>query len=358
MTKHNKPADTPKEIAADKANQQNIQQWLFSDRLYEKYFFFYGLIITLFVIIGLSTLGFELAGMTPVENLILNVLWCGVLTIGMALTPLWFRWGLGRRTTLLQKTATVYQKLSTITDNDSRHQAEKQLANNGGLPPNLWQFTGMVFIGWYVLFEFLIVVALVRDYQLVWEPQWLQAFIEWGIENTKTPADYGTPRSKEITVFYAKFSHFDFFDTPPFSTMNFANELDFLNSPMGHTVITFALWRLIIVPPTLVAFALAFAKMLGWLGVNGLNIKYAKGIVDFLGRVLFNCLTMIFLFSTFYLISLTNSAESMISASAWVNDLSINLIMFIFVLIPSLLIVGWCTMIYEKAIKLKQLLTN
>lgn len=333
--------------------QQNILQWMLSERLYEKYFFFYSLIIAVFVILGVFTLGFELDGKTPAENFALNVLWCFILTFFISFTPFYYRGIFGRNSRLLQNTIKVRQQLDSIVDIDERKQARKTLASNGKLPPTTWQFIAMVFIAWYLLFEFCIVSALVRDYQLVWEPQWLQSLIEWGIENTRTPAELPPAKGGRYTLFYANFTLFDFFEHPPFSTMTFTNEQAFLHSSVGHVVMTFGLWRLFIVPLVLIAFVLVFAKMLGWLGLNGLNILYAKNVVDFFGRLFFNLLVFIFLLTFFYNMDLSNSAESMISESAWTGGLSIRLMMFIFTLIPVLLIIGWITWVFQLFVKFK-----
>ncbi len=325
----------------EQTEQESVAEWMGSNRLFERYFFFYFLIIGAIGTIGVMTLGFEVSGFSAKVNLLANVVWVFILTLAMCFTPLWFRLLLGRRTDVLRDTQSVYEQLKEL-DEAEQIIAKKQLANNGKLPPSKLQFAAMVFIGWYFLFEFCIVTAFVDDnHHLIWEPQWVQSLIEWGIDNTRTPAELPPTKGGELKLFYADFTLFDFLKAYPFSSLQFSDEFAFLNSPLGHTAMFFSLWRVLLVIPVLITLGIAAGKMYGWLGLNRLNLYYTKGFWDFLRRLLFNILVSIFVLAPWYLIFLTNVTESMMQTDWWFGNLKINLGIYMLGLIPLFLIGGW-----------------
>ena len=63
-----------------KSNQsQSIQAWMVSDNLHEEYLFFYIIIILVWFLLGLGTLGFELSGYSLKQNLFFNFVWLIIL---------------------------------------------------------------------------------------------------------------------------------------------------------------------------------------------------------------------------------------------------------------------------------------
>lgn len=333
--------------------ETNAYAWITAEpRLYERYFIRYFSLLFIFFWVGSSFLGYESSHYTPEQNLVINLLRCLLIMLIMTLTPFWHAVIVGKTSKLLRDTQTIQNKLSDIIDDTEYQTVKKQLVNQGKLPPTKWQTAAMIFIAWYFISEFFIVSSFVRDYQLVWEPQWLQSLIEWGIENTRTPAELPPGKGGRWTFYYMDFELLDFLQYPPFSEMNFSNERAFLHSPYGHTIMTFALWRLFIVIPTLTAFSLAFGNMLGWLGLNSLKIDYAKGIVDFLGRVIFNLLACLFYVALFVLFTMSLNPEEIIIP----YPATTIFMTYIFATLSILLTFSWFRLLLNVFIKLKHFL--
>lgn len=201
---------------------QSVMAWMASERLYEEYLFFYGVILCFWAGVGFFAFGFELPGRSQPENLFYNFLLFLLLATAMALTPMWYRLIFGTQARLERRSREIQEQIASIADAEKRAAIEAHLAADGALPPRYLQKWCLIGLAWFALFELFFVSAWVKDGQLIWQPEWVNSIIAWVRENTTLP-----PLYVDRKLFTLKL------DTDGFLATMFANEKDFLNSHIG-----------------------------------------------------------------------------------------------------------------------------
>ena len=71
-------------------SSHSTHDWVMSNRLYEVHIFYYILIITFWIIVGGSSLGFEIGDFGLQANLLFNFIWYLVLCLLMVVNLIFF----------------------------------------------------------------------------------------------------------------------------------------------------------------------------------------------------------------------------------------------------------------------------
>lgn len=137
------------------SDNESIQEWMTSDRLYEEYLLFYLLICLFWFFVGLFSISIRIPVFNDIQNLILNSIWFLLLCVALSIPKFWYRLIKGKNAYLFQATAKVYEKLDSIDDVQQKKQALKQVAVNGKLPPNRLETLSLAFLFAFVLFDLL-----------------------------------------------------------------------------------------------------------------------------------------------------------------------------------------------------------
>ncbi len=168
-------------------NNENVLDWMRSNRIYEEYLFKYAIILVFIGAIGFFTFGFELQGLSLQYSLLANFIYFIVLTVAMALTPLWYKLLFNRGSQRQKHIEEIKKNLEKIEDVEQRQAIKKHLESNGELPPRKAQRWALIFLGWCFLFEMFFVSSWVKDMVLVWQPDWVNSVVHWIQVNTNTP---------------------------------------------------------------------------------------------------------------------------------------------------------------------------
>ena len=309
--------------------------WITSNRLYEDNLFYYALIIFGWFCVGFFTLGFELSGFTAQQNLFFNFVWYGLLCLGMAFAPFWYRLFFGKTTT--QKRAIAIQaQIDAITDETEKQAILDYMQNDGQLPMRSAQRLALVFLGGYYLFEIFFILAWTKEHTLVWQPDWVLTIIEWIRSHINLP-----PIHVDLKLFLLDIhSSID----KLLHTM-YATETEFLNSEFGKATLLFHFFRAFGFFPILFSFYLLFSQFISYNGMNKL-----KTIKISLWQQLKNFLWLSFL--TFFMLLMTYaafgklfqdikySAENLFNIVIWVNHFYLN-VGFLFIIIFFFLLISW-----------------
>ena len=178
------------------SDNESIQEWMTSDRLYEEYLFYYLLICLFWFFVGLFSIGIRIPVFNDIQNLILNSVWFLLLCVALSVPKFWYRLIKGKNAYLFQATAKVYETLDSIEDIEQREQVHKQITSNGKLPPNRLETLSLAFLFAFILFDILYTRCWIRDLSLVWQPDWVNACIGWIHNNLSMP-----PISEERQIF-------------------------------------------------------------------------------------------------------------------------------------------------------------
>lgn len=263
-----------------KSNQsQSIQAWMVSDNLHEEYLFFYILIILVWFLLGLGTLGFELSGYSLKQNLFFNFIWLIVLYIGMALTPCWYRLIFGKHAYLYRATAKAMDKLNSYEER--RSWRKMRMTQRGQLPPSKFEVASLIFLFCYLMTDYFFVSAWVKDSILVWQPEWVNACVEWVKTYTNLP-----PLNENRKFFILSFK------TDDILQQIYHSEAEFINSSAGKTLLLYHLWHVMMFLPVVITTVTLWWKPLRWFGIKQIDPRYIKSTSELMRRIIWS----IFLF--------------------------------------------------------------
>lgn len=248
-----------------------IHDWLASNQLYEENLFYYALIILVWFFVGFSFLGFELTGFSQAQNLFFNFIYYLIICVCMALCPFWFRLFFGKTHTA-KREQELRQALDEL-DDDDRAEVEDYLNHTGQFVMRPFQRWALVFLGSYFLFEVFFISAWVKDMALVWQPDWVMGAVEWVRVQVDIPplniyeGWFMLEVDEKNGWLYDKF---------------YKNEVGFLSSTEGGSVLFYHFIRVVFYIPVLTAFSILLWKPLLWLGIGNINPEYIEGFLSFI----------------------------------------------------------------------------
>lgn len=239
----------------------SIQDWVASNRLYEVHIFYYILIIGLWVVLGFFSLGFEIGGFTPIQNLLANFIWYLVICLFIVLSLVIFynAYEIDKYEKYLQ---TLEEQIEeNLTDEEKLTVWDLIEKQGHTLPTNLQRYA-LWFIGCYALFEIFIVSAWIKNMTLVWQPDWVLRIIEWVKSNARLVSV--SENGGGLFCFNAYITK---------STFLYSYYQDgqlFLNSDLGKSAMFVSFIKLISFIPIVFSLCLVFWKMFGWMSGNHL----------------------------------------------------------------------------------------
>lgn len=313
---------------------ENVYDWMRSNRLYEESLFFYLLIIAFWVFVGLFTLGFELEGNNQVQNLAYNFYHFLALAGCMALTPVIYKL-IFNRGSIQKRTDEINEKLATIADPVQRNAIQNHLANTGALAPRRLQTWALVFLGWCCLFEIFFISSWVKDLALVWQPEWVNAVIEWVRVNTTLP-----PLNEDRKVFLLDIKGTPVSEIETVIKNTYESDRIFLDSPFGKTCLFYHAWHALSFFPILIASIICLWQLIGWTGASNLESK--KGIKGYLWLIVITFFMTLMFFGALLalFLAITYRAGSVTGLAGWIHNFWIN-IGYVFIIITIRLYVNW-----------------
>lgn len=310
---------------------QSTLEWMASNRLYEEYLFFYVIILSVITAIAYYSFGFEIDGWTQPQNLAINFVFYGVLVILLFLTPRWYNVIWGNQARLDKRNKNVLKKIEAIEDATLRQQARQLYENNGDLRPNRKQVIALILLFCFFNFELFFINSWVKgeDYHLVWQPDWVNAIIDWVRSELTLP-----PLNENRGFFILKFE--------PDSYILPNKEIEFLALPMANSTLLFHSWRVLIFLPTLMIFSLLFWQPLDWLGINQVSLKHVRTIRRFIYCSIVTPFVLILFFAVSMMATMEVelSLEILLKNGGWVKGLRF-LLGYIYILWCFKLLEGW-----------------
>ncbi|WP_201567781.1 hypothetical protein [Psychrobacter immobilis] len=316
------------------SNNESIQEWMTSDRLYEEYLFYYLLICLFWFFVGLFSIGIRIPVFNDIQNLILNSVWFLLLCVALSVPKFWYRLIKGKNAHLFQATAKVYETLGSIEDVEQREQVNKQITSNGKLPPNRLETLSLAFLFAFILFDILYTRCWIRDLSLVWQPDWVNACIGWIHNNLSMP-----PISEDRQFFNLWFNggHSD-----TVLQELFGDEWAFLASPFGDAAMFYHFIRVVMFVPILAALSIVLWKPLRWLGMQQIDPRNIHSVMSFLRSCAWSLIFGFFMaigtlgFAT----KTTWFTLGLIDQEAWFESLYINGL-YIFIVFGIRFFYGW-----------------
>lgn len=195
------------------------------------------------------------------------------------------------------------------------------------------QIWSLIFIGWVMLFELFVISAWVRDLQLIWQPDWVEAAIDWVRKHTNTP-----PLHIDRDLFLLSF---DNRKLPIIS--NNIDEQSFMYSKLGEAVLLFHFFRALLYFPFLIALAIVIWRPLDWIGFQNINPRYIDTARQFFWcsflSIFLIFLILIFAHSMFWR-DVGYRASDILGKTDWLSHLWLHVIQ-VFILLGIKMLVGW-----------------
>ena len=326
------------------SDNESIQEWITSDRLYEEYLFYYLLICLFWFFVGLFSIGIRIPVFNDIQNLIFNSVWFLLLCVALSVPKFWYRLIKGKNAYLFQATAKVYETLDSIEDIDQREQVHKQITSNGKLPPNRLETLSLAFLFAFILFDILYTRCWIRDLSLVWQPDWVNACIGWVHNNLSMP-----PISEDRQIFNL------WFDDGHNDTVlkeYFGDEWAFLASPFGDAAMFYHFIRVMMFVPILAALSIVLWKPLKWMGMQQIDPRNIRSVMSFLRSCAWSLIFAFFMaIGTWGFLTNANwFTLGLIDQEAWFDNLYIN-VLYLFIVFGIRFFYGW--LIFWKNIFLK-----
>ncbi len=240
-------------------------------RLYERYIFFYMVIMSVWLILASYVLThYKIDTWTVKQNLALGFLYYLFFAAMIALTPFWYRITLYRFTETDKYHQAILEKLEQTATKEEYDELSDYLKQNGEIVPSFKQTLALMGIFWILIFEIYFLFSWIdtRTYALLWQPEWMKSISQWVIDHTNNGY---------------RFSTF-LFDTPtiPRSETWRAETKSMLETPFGHTLATIHVWYTFSYATLLFCVCKTFWHAVDWLGFERLNPKNIHSIGKFL----------------------------------------------------------------------------
>ncbi len=278
-----------------KHHSDSIQNWIYSNRIYEVYIFYYILIIAFWVLMGFFTLGFEINGFSSIQNLLVNFIWYLAICLLMTASLIIFcnTYEANKHKKYLQ---TLEKEIEENLTDEEKEIVWNLIEEQGyTLPTNLQRYA-MLFVGGYALFELFFVSAWIKDMTLVWQPDWVLACIDWVKSHT---------RLKSVSESGGLFAFSAFIIDSEILYNYYQDGSQFLNSELGKSIMFFSFLKLISFVPIIYALCLVFWRMFGWLSGDHLihrastqiwGFIWTSSLVLFMSFIMFSGIFAIILF--------------------------------------------------------------
>lgn len=316
------------------SDNESIQEWITSNRLYEEYLFYYLLICLFWFFVGLFSIGIRIPVFNDMQNLAFNTVWFLILCVALSIPKFWYFLIKGRHGQLFQATAKVYETLDSIEDIEQREQVHKQITSNGKLPPNRLETLSLAFLFAFVLFDILYTRCWIRDLSLVWQPDWVNMCIGWVHNNLSMP-----PISEDRQIFNLWFNggHSD-----TVLQELFGDEWAFLASPFGDAAMFYHFIRVVMFVPILAALSIVLWKPLRWLGMQQIDPRNIHSAMSFLRSCAWSLIFGFFMaIGTLGFVTKTTwFTLGLIDQEAWFGNLYINGL-YIFIAFSIRFFYGW-----------------
>lgn len=327
------------------SDNESIQKWMTSDRLYEEYLFYYLLICLFWFFVGLFSIGIRIPVFNDIQNLAFNTVWFLILCVALSVPKFWYFLIKGRRGQLFQTTAKVYETLDSIEDVERREQVHKHIASNGKLPPNRLETLSLAFLFAFILFDILYIRCWIRDLSLVWQPDWVNACIGWIHNNLTLP-----PLNENRKLFSLSFG--DYNGQEKILKEYFGDEWAFLASPFGDAAMFYHFIRVMMFVPILAALSIVLWQPLKFMGMQQIDPRNIHSVMSFLRSCAWSLIFGFFM-TIGTLGFLTNAnwfTLGLIDQEAWFDNLYIN-VLYLFIVFGIRFFYGW--FVFWKNIFLK-----
>jgi len=326
------------------SDNESIQEWMTSDRLYEEYLFYYLLICLFWFFVGLFSIGIRIPVFNDMQNLAFNTVWFLILCVALSIPKFWYFLIKGRHGQLFQATAKVYETLGRIEDVEQREQVHKQITSNGKLPPNRLETLSLAFLFAFILFDILYTRCWIRDLSLVWQPDWVNMCIGWVHNNLAMP-----PISEDRQIFNLYFSG-NSADTK--LKQQFGNEWAFLASPFGDAAMFYHFIRVMMFVPILAALSIVLWKPLKFMGMQQIDPRNIHSVMSFLRSCAWSLIFAFFMAIGMwgFLTNTTWFTLGLIDQEAWFDNLYINGL-YLFIVFGIRFFYGW--LVFWKNVFLK-----
>ena len=316
------------------SDNESIQEWITSNRLYEEYLFFYLLICLFWFFVGLFSIGIRIPVFNDMQNLAFNTVWFLILCVALSIPKFWYFLIKGRHGQLFQAIAKVYETLDSIEDIEQREQVHKQITSNGKLPPNRLETLSLAFLFAFILFDILYTRCWIRDLSLVWQPDWVNACIGWVHNNLSMP-----PISEDRQIFNL------WFDDGHNDTVlkeYFGDEWAFLASPFGDAAMFYHFIRVVMFVPILAALSIVLWKPLKFMGMQQIDPRNIHSVMSFLRSCAWSLIFAFFMaIGTWGFLTNANwFTLGLIDQEAWFENLYINGL-YLFIVFGIRFFYGW-----------------
>ena len=253
-------------------SSHSTHDWVMSNRLYEVHIFYYILIITFWIIVGGSSLGFEIGDFGLQANLLFNFIWYLVLCLLMVVNLIFFyhAYEVHKYQRYL---AALEQEIEEKLTDDEKEIVWDLIQEQGHTLPTNKQRYALLFVGCYALFELFIVSSWIKDMTLVWQPDWVLAIIEW----VKSDA-----RLKTVSESGGLFAFSAFIIDSDLLYNYYQDGRLFLNSELGKSAMFISFIKLVSIVPIVYSLCLVFWQMFGWISGNHLMRRASSEIWGFI----------------------------------------------------------------------------
>lgn len=287
--------------------------------LYSEYFNHYILMMCAIFWLGSQTLGFELSGFSPHQNLLLNFLWYVLLVILIFGCPMIHRFV----TELLfpKSYLTAQNFIASINDDNLKKIFIEYYEEYGKLPPNHIRNGALAILFCIWLFEVFFVYAWVKgvgvEKTLIWQPDWLQKVGVW-ISNNSHIEPFSHLDEPKLFIFGSAYAEYS------------ASEL--LHKPIANATFVLHFFRLCFLLPIGACLSIVLWHFLFAYGASELEHKQKKGSVGgkiWVGLAMFATLLGGCAFLSIYAIDMGESSMSLIDASEeysyfWVGSIVLS----------------------------------
>lgn len=309
-------------------------------RLYERYMFFYAVIMSVWLIIASYVFThYKIDALTIQQNLALGFLYYLFFAVMIGLTPFWFRITLYRFT----ETDTYHQSiLETLEKSATQQEYDEMadfLAQNGELAPTFKQTLALMTIFWLLIFELYFLYAWIdpKTAALLWKFDWMQSAIQWVINHTN-------PEGKGIKSLIS-FT----FDPPSIRRSETwrATTLGMLQTPSGNTLVLVHLWFMFSYAIILFCMCKVLWRAVDWLGFERVNPKNIYFKSDFIWCSLASLPFSVFFITGIFSFLILNwfsalKLASVIDVTMWFTHLRLYLLVPVFFLFFIKWFLGWC----------------
>ena len=307
-------------------------QWLNFSRLYEEHTLYYALIAFFWVMVGMFSLGFEINGFSPAQNLFFNFMWylsiCALMITSLIVFCNTYEVNKYKR-----YINTLEQEIEAYLSDEDKETIWDVIENDGHTLPTNKQRYAILFLGCYVLFEIFFILAWVKDLALVWEPNWASVLIEWVRDNTDFVSDEGV--NHQLFAIRIKPSDAELYQL-------YTSEREFLASSFGAATALFQVFRTFVgFPLGLLSVAMILWRPMEWLGFSRLDPRHIHSFGSFIFSSIATFVsTFFFIIAIFYNMTLDESAFMLLGIEFWQAKFFFNFSL-VFAVLCLKFMVGW-----------------